>query len=190
VVEQARDHGPAVVDGAQDVVGRDQDVVEEFLAELLGPVDVLDLVDADAGLMDLDDQHAQAPVLGHVPVGPAHAHRVIRLPGEGLLVLRRQAPAAVLRRVAQAGEAAVPQASLDGLGPDYLVRLILGVPHERVGLAERLEVARDPGPGPGSERVQILTDLRMGHDLIPLPLRGSRGARQQAESWQIRHPAS
>src|ERR1700733_6108116 len=48
-------------------------LVEELLAELAGSVGLPDRDDAHAGLAQVDDEDAQAAVLGHVPVGPCQA---------------------------------------------------------------------------------------------------------------------
>ena len=52
--------GPALVDVADAVGVGHPEVGDELLAELLGAVDHLDPVQLDAGLVDLDDEHAEA----------------------------------------------------------------------------------------------------------------------------------
>ena len=76
VREQRQRDGPAVVHLADDGVGREPHVVEELLAELERPVDLLDRVDLHALLVDLHDEHGEAAVLRRVPVGAGEAHRV------------------------------------------------------------------------------------------------------------------
>ena len=50
---------PSIVDLAEDLIGGDDDVIEEFLAEVVASVHVFDLVDGDPGLMHFDDEDAE-----------------------------------------------------------------------------------------------------------------------------------
>ncbi len=60
-----------------DVGDRDQHVVEVLLTELGRAVDHLDPLHLDTGLVDLQDEHGQALVLGHARVRPGQAERVV-----------------------------------------------------------------------------------------------------------------
>ena len=80
--------GPALVDLADAVGVGDAHVGHELLAELLRAVDHLDAVQLDARLVDLDDEHAEAAVLGHVPVGAEQAQAVVGEPRAGRPDLR------------------------------------------------------------------------------------------------------
>jgi hypothetical protein len=73
----SREPHPTVVDLAHHVAEGHHHVVEELLAELERAVHLADLLDRDAGLMDLQDEHGEAAVLGHIPVGAGEAHRVV-----------------------------------------------------------------------------------------------------------------
>ena len=88
VHQQPGGHRPAVVDLADHVGGRDRHVVEELLAELQRAVDLADLLHLDARLVDLHDEHREAAVLRHVPVGAGQAHGVVALGGAAAPDLR------------------------------------------------------------------------------------------------------
>ena len=77
VEQQARGHGPAVVDLPDHILDRYGDVVEEFLTELVRTVRHLDLLDVDAGLVDLQDEHGEPAVLRRMPVGAGQTQGVV-----------------------------------------------------------------------------------------------------------------
>ena len=59
---------PAVVDVADERVDREPYVVEEHLVEVRVPVDLAQRERGDAREPHVDDEHADAPVLGHLGV--------------------------------------------------------------------------------------------------------------------------
>ena len=78
VVELPRGHRPAAVDLSDDGVVAQFEAVEELLAELVTPVDLLDAAHGDAGALNGYQEHRQALVLGHVPVGTGQQESVVR----------------------------------------------------------------------------------------------------------------
>ena len=75
--------GPAVVDVADAVAVGHAHVGHELLAELHRAVEHLDAVHLDAGLVDREDEHGEAAVLGHVPVGAGQAQAPVGPPRAG-----------------------------------------------------------------------------------------------------------
>ena len=75
------EHGPGdrppFIDLTDHVVVAELDVIEELLAELGVPVDLPDGLHGHAGLVGLDGEPGQAPMLRDVPVGPGQAHPVV-----------------------------------------------------------------------------------------------------------------
>ena len=72
VMQQSRRHVPAIVDLADNGVVTQPQAVEEFLAELRRPVDLLNAAQGDAGRVDRNQEHRQAVMLGDRPVGASH----------------------------------------------------------------------------------------------------------------------
>ncbi len=77
VVQLAGGHLPALVDFADHRVVTEFEVVEEFLAELGGAVDLFDPAQCDARAVQARQEHRQAFVLGHIPVGPGQQQSVV-----------------------------------------------------------------------------------------------------------------
>ena len=75
--------GPAVVDLADPVAVGHPDVGEVLLAEVHVAVEHLDALDLDALGVDREDEHRQAAVLRHVPVGAGQAQAPVRPPRPG-----------------------------------------------------------------------------------------------------------
>ncbi len=69
---------PALVHLADHRVVIEFEVVEELLAELDRPVDLLDPAQGDAGAVDGHQEHRQALVLGYVPVRASQQQPVVR----------------------------------------------------------------------------------------------------------------
>ena len=84
VRQRAHRDAPTVVEPADEIRGRHLDIREEDFGEVLGTGEVLERTNVDAGRVHVDDQHADALVLGHVGIGPDVAeaflgdHRVRR----------------------------------------------------------------------------------------------------------------
>ena len=79
VEQEALCHRPAFVLLAQEVSGRDGDVVEELLAEVGFAVHLQDRFDRDPRVItEGHDEHRQAAVLRHVPVGAGEHETVGR----------------------------------------------------------------------------------------------------------------
>ncbi len=76
VVQLSRCHLPASVDFADDRVVAEFEVVEELFAEFDRPVHLLDAPQRDPRAVDRHQEHRQALVLGHVPVG-ARQHQPV-----------------------------------------------------------------------------------------------------------------
>ena len=77
VIQLAGRHVPALVDFADDGIVAEFEVVEEFLAELHRTVHLFDPPQGDARAVDRHQEHRQALVLGHVPVGSGQHQPVV-----------------------------------------------------------------------------------------------------------------
>ena len=123
VDEQGSSDRPALVLAAHQVLQGDADVVEELLGELGVPVDLLDGDHLHPGAVDGQDEHAQPPVLGCIPVRAGQAHGVVGPVPAGRPDLRAvQDPrvAVTHRRRDGPGEVRAPARLRQVLGPELL----------------------------------------------------------------------
>ena len=92
------------------VISRSSSMCASVKNTSLNPCCAVHLVqrpDLDAGLADVDDEEAQAPVLGHLPVGPGQQHPAVGVlgpRGPHLLAVDRPAAAVVHRPGLRAGQ--------------------------------------------------------------------------------------
>lgn len=77
VIQLPRRHRPATVDLADDGVVTDVHPVQELLAELGGTAQHSDAPQRDSRMVDGHQEHRQAFVLGHLPVGAGQAQPVV-----------------------------------------------------------------------------------------------------------------
>ena len=77
VIELPGRHCPALVHLTDDRVVTHVDAVEEFLAELGSPVHLRDAPQGDSRMVDRNQEHGQAVVLGHIPIGAGQAQSVV-----------------------------------------------------------------------------------------------------------------
>src|SRR5271166_2700003 len=77
MVELARGHRPPLVDLADNGVVADVDTIEKLLTELRGAIELSDAPQRDSGMLDGHQEHGQAVVLGHIPVGTGQTKAVV-----------------------------------------------------------------------------------------------------------------
>ncbi len=173
LVEHPTDaHGPPVVDRAHPVGVRHDQVGEELLAELTRAVEHLNAVDLDGGLVDREDEHAEAAVFGHVPVGASEAQAPVGPPRACRPYLGPvQHPlvpvahgggerARDVRTPARLGEELHPQFIPAQDGRNVLPLLLLGAELEQHGGARRERRDLDPA------RVLVPGQLLVQHLLV------------------------